>query len=738
MSALDRLADLVGLEPFYHDIWGNRRETSVATKRALIGAMGLAAATDGEAEASLRAVEGRAWRRPLPPVLVLGEGQGIDLSITLPVKLEGGALSWTLTLEDGTARDGTLAVADAPLSDGAFIDGQGFERRELGPRLPSDLPLGYHRLTVAIRPQGADSVALEGATTLIVTPDRCLTVEEAVPAGRSWGIGLQLYALKSGQDWGLGDFGGLGRFAETAAALGAGLVGLNPLHALFPADPNHIGPYSPSSRSFLNILYIDVPAVPELADSPDAQARIASAPFQEALAQARAAELVDYPAVSALKLPVLEALYGTFRALDPAHPRKQAFAAFQGAMGDGLHRHALFEALHEHFYRRDPSLWMWRGWPSAFQTPDSPEVRAFAAEHADRIGFFAYLQWEADRQLGEAAARGRAAGLTLGFYRDLAVAAHPGGAAAWVDSSILVQGANVGAPPDQFNLKGQNWGLAPLSPLGLREAAYAPFVALLRANMRHAGALRIDHVMALQHLFWIPEDGSDGAYVEYPFHDLLRIVALESRRNRCVVIGEDLGTVPDGFRPALERAGILSYRVLYFERGAEGSFTPPGAYPVDAMATVSTHDLATFKGFWTGRDLEWRRSLDLYPDAASRDKDGWDRGVDRWRLLQALSREGLRPASYPSDEGDQPHRTELTAAVHAYMARTPSRIVMMQIEDALGETEQPNLPGTVDQHPNWRRRLSRPVEEILENNEVRQIVAPLRDGLTGLLGTTVA
>ncbi len=579
---------------------------------------------------------------------------------------------------------------------------------------------------------------LEGATTLIVAPARCLTVEEVVPAGRTWGIGLQLYALKSAGDWGMGDFGGLGRFAEVAAELGAGLVGLNPLHALFPADPHHIGPYSPSSRTFLNILYIDATGVPELADTPDARARIASQPFQEALAAARAAELVDYPAVSGLKLPVLEALYATFRSLDAGHPRKTAFEDFRRAMGDGLNRHALFEALHEHFYRQDPALWLWRAWPPAFQTPDSPEVRAFAADHADRVGFFTYLQWEADRQLGEAAARGHAAGLSVGFYRDLAVAAHPGGAAAWADSAILVQGANVGAPPDQFNLKGQNWGLSPLSPLGLREAAYAPFVALLRANMRHAGALRIDHVMALQHLFWIPEDGSDGAYVAYPFQDLLRIVALESRRNHCIVIGEDLGTVPDGFRPALERAGILSYRVLYFERGGDGTFKPPSDYPVDAMATVSTHDLATFKGFWTGRDLEWRRRLDLYPDTASREKDVWDRGVDRWRLLQALAREGLRPASYPNDEGDQPFRPELSAAVHAYMARTPSRIVMAQIEDALGEVEQPNLPGTVDQHPNWRRRLTSTVEALAGNPGVRQVAAPLRHALTGQDGTPVA
>ncbi len=745
MHALDRLADLVGLEPFYHDIWGNRRETSAATKRALVGAMGLSAATDAEAEASLTLVEQRAWRRLLPPVLVVGEGQGIDLSIALPAGSGAASLSWELAVEGGPSHRETLTVGHLPLSDSVVFPGpeggpegeQGFERRALAHRLPAGLPLGYHRLTVSVTAAGGPTEAggtLDGTTTLIVTPERCLTVEEAVPAGRTWGIGLQLYALRSAQDWGLGDFGGLGRFAEEAAALGAGLVGLNPLHALFPADPHHIGPYSPSSRNFLNILYIDVAAVPELAGTPDAGARIASAAFQQALAAARAAELVDYPAVSALKLPLLEALYGTFRALDPAHPRKQSFGEFRRAMGEELARHTLFEALHEHFYRQDPGLWMWRSWPAAFRSPDSPEVRAFAAGHADRLDFFAYLQWEADRQLGEAAGRGRAAGLALGFYRDLAVAAHPGGGAAWADSAILVQGANVGAPPDQFNLKGQNWGLAPLSPLGLREAAYRPFVALLRANMRHAGALRIDHVMALQHLFWIPEDGSDGAYVEYPFQDLLRIVALESRRNRCVVIGEDLGTVPEGFRPALERAGILSYRVLYFERNGEGGFKAPGDYPVDAMATVSTHDLATFKGFWTGRDLDWRRRLDLYPDDASRDKDAWDRGADRWRLLQALSWNGLRPASYPSDEGDQPFRPELAAAVHAYLARTPARIVMVQVEDALGEVEQPNLPGTVDQHPNWRRRLTHPVEGLAGNSDVLRVVAPLRDGLTGLGG----
>ena len=727
MSDLDRLADLLGLEALYHDIWGNRRETSAATKRALVGAMGLDADTAEAVAASLRIMERRAWDRPLPPVLVSGEGQAIDLGVALPAGLDDAVLVWELTPEDGIAQGGRTAVHDLPVVDRASLDGGAFERRALGALLPVSLPIGYHRLELRVE-SAAGGVALSGSTTLIVAPERCVTVEEMVPAGRTWGIGLQVYSMRSDHDWGMGDFGDLAGFAETAGRLGAGLVGLNPLHALFPADPHHIGPYSPSSRQFLNILYIDPARVPELDDAGDIRARIADPAFQAALTGARQAELIDHPAVAALKLPVLEALHARFRALPDEHPRKAAYAGFRREMGAALERHALFDALHEHFFRQDPARWMWRSWPAAFQDPQSAEVAAFAAENAGRVDFFAWAQFEADRQLGEAAARGRSAGLAMGFYRDLAVAVHPGGGAAWADPSMLVQGANVGAPPDQFNLKGQNWGLSPLSPLGLREAAYRPFVELLRANMRHAAALRIDHVMALQHLFWIPEDGSDGAYVAYPFHDLLRIVALESRRNRCVVIGEDLGTVPEGFRPALERAGILSYRVLYFERGADGAFKPPGDYPAGSMATVSTHDLAPFKGFWTGRDLDWRRRLGLYPDEASREKDHWDRGVDRWRLLQALSREGLRPESYPSEEGDQPFRVELSAAVHAYLARTPSRIVMVQIEDALCDDEQPNLPGTVDQHPNWRRRLPRKLEELGADGDLLRIVAPVAGG----------
>lgn len=722
MSALARLAEVAGIEPFYHDIWGNRRDTSPETMRALLAAMGLRADTEEEAAASLTALEGRAWRRLLPPVLVLAEDEAPVIPISVPADA-AGTLTWNLTEEGSGLRCESVPLSALPVLENGTSGGVAYVRRGL--TLPAVPPLGYHRLEVTL-----SHGAVGAEMALILTPRRCLTPDEVVPGGRTWGVALQLYGLRGRTDWGMGDFDDLARFGETAGRLGAGLVGLNPLHALFPADPHHFGPYSPSSRSFLNALYIDVEAVPDLAESADAQALIAGPAFQQRLAAARGAELVDYPAVSALKMPVLEALHRSFRARHLAgegSPRGRDFRAFQAAMGEGLFRHALFDALHEHFFRQDSSLWAWQNWPEPFRRPDSAEVEAFAAEHEERVAFFAYLQWEADRQLGVAAARAKAAGLAVGFYRDLAVAGSPGGAAAWAQPGVLVRGASVGAPPDQFNMKGQNWGLAPFSPVGLRDAAYAPFAAMVRANMRHAGALRIDHVMALEHLFWIPDEG-DGAYVRYPFQDMVRIIALESRRQGCIVIGEDLGTVPEGFRPAMEAAGVLSYRVVYFERTADGGYVAPQDYPAQSMAVVSTHDLPTFRGFWTGHDLEIRRDLALYPSAEAAGKDAWDRGVDRWRLLLALGPQGLKPARYVSDDGAQPFSRELAEAVHRYLGRTAGRIVMMQIEDALGEIEQPNLPGTTDQHPNWRRRLSVAVEDLETDGGVQAMAAAVRLG----------
>src|SRR5690606_19757728 len=343
-----------------------------------------------------------------------------------------------------------------------------------------------------------------------------------------------------------------GELGEVAAAEGAAAVGINPVHAGFAADPNHYSPYSPSTRIFLNHLYIDPAAIPEFEHCPEAQRLLSEGSVREALETARRAELVDYQAVSAAKMPVLEAIYSHF-ATEASPERVSAFQAFRSGWGESLHRHAVFEALHHHFFTTDMHRWSWRTWPEPFRDPASPEVAAFAAENAARVDFFAWLQWIADEQLGAAQTRMRTAGMQIGIYRDLAVASDGGGSMAWNWPSVVLTGITVGAPPDDLGPQGQDWGLGPLSPQGLRDTAYRPFIESLRASMRHAGALRIDHVMALTRLFWIPpgKTGAEGAYVRYPLEDLIRIVALESRRNHCVVIGEDLGTLPDGFQETL-------------------------------------------------------------------------------------------------------------------------------------------------------------------------------------------
>ncbi len=371
-----------------------------------------------------------------------------------------------------------------------------------------------------------------------------------------------------------------------------------------------------------------------------------------------------------------------------------------------LRQQTLFEALQEHFHRNDAKVWGWPVWPEQYRRPDAPEVLAFAAANIERIEFYEYLQWEAMRQLDRAAATARELGFGVGIYQDLAISIDRGGAESWANQHLYAVGASVGAPPDEVNLKGQNWGLPPLRPDALRAQRYEPFIATLRANMRAAGALRIDHVMGLYRLYWIAPGASavEGAYVHYPFDDLLTVLALESERNQCLVIGEDLGTVPDEVREGLRRTRVMSYRVLYFERNDAQEYKSPGEYPVDALVAASTHDLATLAGFWEGYDLEVRRRLDLFPSEDVRLDVVATRAKELERLRHALDREQVVPAD--DSVAKTPVMTpQLADAIHVYLGRTPSRLFVVQLEDVLGIKEQANMPGTVHEQPNWRRRL---------------------------------
>jgi malto-oligosyltrehalose trehalohydrolase/4-alpha-glucanotransferase len=699
-NALDELAERMGIEPQFRNAKGEIVETGDKTKRSLLAAMGVGAADEFQARGALDELDRAEWLRPLPAVQVLrADPQAPAIRApAIEVVLPAGTrqITWRLSLEAGIERTGHITFGDLELIDTRNFDGVTRERRRL--LLEGELPWGYHHL--AIEPDNT-------STTLVVTPGRCWFPPGFDEGRRLWGIAAQLYLLRSNTDWGIGDFGDLRQLVELAADHGADVIGLNPLHAMFPDDPEHASPYSPESRLLLNILNIDATALPEMEPCPEMRDLIASEGFRHRVEACRAKHLVDYAEVSAIKFSVLEKLFNVCRGVDPV--RWGAFEAFRGEGGEMLQRNCLFLALREHFANQDASRADWHAWPEEYRDPASAAGARFAAENRHRLDFHAWLQWVADEQLGAAAATAKARGMVVGLYRDLAVGADRSGAETWADTAAVVSGAQVGAPPDVHNPAGQNWGLPPFHPRALREEGYRSFVELVRANMRHAGGLRIDHAMGLQHLYWVPQGEKPfaGAYVRYPMEDLIGILALESHRHECLIVGEDLGTVPEGFRERMAQANILSYRVLYFEQEPQtGAFLPPSAYPTQALAVVGSHDLPTLRGWWEARDLDLKEELGLFPEPGDASRQRRMRERDRMRLLESLRSEGLLPID------GEPDIPTLARAVHAFLAHTPSVLAMAQIDDLTDEADPVNVPATSDQHPNWRRRLSMTLEEL--------------------------
>ncbi|HET9019229.1 MAG TPA: 4-alpha-glucanotransferase [Acetobacteraceae bacterium] len=530
---------------------------------------------------------------------------------------------------------------------------------------------GYHRLEIGGH-----------AHDLAVAPSRCH------PAPRAWGIAAQLYGLRREGDGGIGDFAALADLARAAARRGAAAIAVSPVHAQFSADPHRFSPYAPSSRIMLNVLH-------------------ANAPHGEPALEA--AELVDWPNAARARL-------AQFRALFAAGADRDELTRFRAESGATLEAHARFEALHAHFYGRDPALWHWHHWPDDVRTPDSEAVAAFARKHAEEVAFHAWLQFRADRDLAAAQAAARGSGMAIGLIADLAVGTDAGGSHAWSRQDEMLPGLSVGAPPDLLNTRGQDWGLATFSPHGLRRHGYAAFIELLRSALRHAGGMRIDHAMGLQRLWAIPEGAApvEGTYLRYPFADLLRLVRLESRRHGAVILAEDLGTVPDGFSGQLAEAGVLGMRVLWFEREKDGRFRPPASWTRNAAAMTSTHDLPTVAGWWHGRDIDWRERIGLVHD---RDAAEAERAQDRAALWQAFRDSGAAPA------GSDPTPEAAATAACAHVARTAATLALLPLEDLLALEEQPNLPGTLDEHPNWRRRYDGPAAALLDAPAVAARIA---------------
>jgi len=711
-TIIDQLAALYSIEQNYQDIWNKPHRLSSATKHSLLNAMDVDTTNEETLAAALAAEESRPWRRLLAPVLVTRTpASSLRLPIHIPQSRCSSRFVWELREEEGRTQQGEFLVESLNCTESKKIDGVLIERREL--KISVAVAEGYHQLT--LRELDHDD-PLSGELPIIVAPPSCYVPAGLQGEGRVWGPALQLYGLRSRRNWGIGDFTDLNRLTEYFAERGAGVIGFNPINALFSHNPYHKSPYSPSSRLFLNPLYLDIETVPDFLESTMAQEAVQDPQFQVELANLRESEMVDYAGVSAAKKTILEILYQHFRDhhLDSGNDRGRAFRDFQEKGGESLRLYGLFEALQEHFHGDDPSVWGWPVWPEPFRTPASPAVLHFAEEQRERIEFFHYLQWQAGLQLGTVGRRSFELGLNVGLYADLPVSVDGGGAETWMYQDAYAQEVRIGAPPDEFNLKGQDWGLPPLIPARLREMAYAPFIATLRNNMRHAGALRIDHVMGLMRLYWVPSGKSpaEGAYVRYPFEDLVAILALESQRNRCLVIGEDLGTVPDELRETLLPQKILSYRLFFFEKNKTGEFKAPPDYPAQALVAATTHDLPTFAGYWRGRDLALRTELELFPTPALRNTQIIGRAEDRARLLLILERNGLLPKGAGLDPaGYSEMLPELALAVHTFLARTKAKLFLFQMEDIFGQVEQVNLPGTVDEYPNWQRKLTLELEE---------------------------
>lgn len=505
---------------------------------------------------------------------------------------------------------------------------------------------------------------------------------------RLWAVATQLYALRGGGAAGFGDFGALAEFSRKAGSQGASAVAISPVHALFGGAPDHISPYAPSSRLYLNPLY--APAPEGMPDTPGA--------------------LIDWQAAAKAKTEVL------FRAFQNISDSPELDAFIQDG-GTRLLDHARFEVLDARYRRA--GVMGWRQWPEKHRDSSSDAVKALTSDDKD-VRFQLFLQWQAAKGLQAAQAAAVGAGMKVGLITDMAVGMDPSGSHAWSVSGEVLQGLSIGAPPDIYNPAGQNWGLTGFSPRGLRSGGYAGFIGTLRAAMRHAGGIRLDHAMGLQRL-WVVPDGasaSDGAYLHYPFAELLGLLTLESQRNQAIVVAEDLGTVPTGFRERISRAGLLGMRVLWFERGSKGAFLPPKRWDGQAAALSTTHDLPTLAGWWTSHDIAWREKLGASPATLKAERK--TRGQERKQLWETLQKSGCAAggAPRPSNPG------KFADAAFASLAKTPCPIVLIPVEDFIGETEQPNIPGTIDEHPNWRRRLTSKTP--LSSTEAQRRIATLK------------
>lgn len=730
-ALINELSDLCGIIPDYWDILGTRHSASLSSKIAVLRGMGIVTDDEQALRQEIALRRGRPWNRVLDPVTILSEkNQPSSIAMHLPLsedEVRELDIEWMLEDERGQTCHLHPGGDEIVPADRTVIDGQSYVKIVL--KDVAIRKIGYYRIRIVCRharhvlPGGA--AELDVSAVLIITPDACYLPPQ-LERGRTWGVSANLYALRSGSDCGVGDFHDLAMLAETVGERGGGFVGINPLHAITNRPPFGISPYSPVSRLYKNFLYLALEDIPDVQESAVCRELTASELWRCQRDVQRAADRIDYEAVSALKDRVLRLAFDSFyeRHYMAGSERGDALKRFVLEEGRALEDFATWHALWEYMHART-GAYSWEEWPVEFHDPESSAVTTFRELNQRAVLYFMYVQWLIDGQHAAVAVKTRERGMPVGLYHDLAIGSVGSGSDVWMGQDLFAPGIDVGAPLDDFNPTGQNWGFPPLLPDRLRETGYAFFIESIRKNMRHAGAIRIDHALGLFRLFWIPkgELPLEGVYVQCHAEELIRIIALESVRNRTVVVAEDLGTFGDGMREMLQAFRMLSFRLLYFERYYPDLwFRAPEDYPEMAVSAVTTHDLPTLGGFWIGSDIDLKEQLNLFPKPEQIGSYRAARLEDRTRLVRALKQRGLLRNDHPEVPHDMPAMTpELSLAIYGYLAQSPSKLLNVMLDDAVGSMNQQNLPGTVEEHPNWVQKMSVAVEDIATLPWLRQL-----------------
>lgn len=693
---LNELCSKLGIADKFEDAGLVRREYDIDEETLCFFAckFGCKTGTDEEIEKSLADLDKARWQRALENIYVVKKDK-VEFDFIVSCDLENA--DFMLHLKDrqtGKEFDVSFEVIN------------NCEYKKIG---RSNYVRLMFKVTEALEP-GYYDVSLRAGdkrykTVLAVAPEHCWQ-NPALENGRPWGFALQLYSVRSERNWGVGDFTDLKNFIKICGRCGADVIGLNPLNALMHDYPECASPYQSTSRLSLNPIYIDIEAVPEFKEEDKGG-------FESEIYECRNSELIRYNLIYPLKIKILEKLYP--RMLKNKE-RRQAFEAFCREQGSDLERLAVYQCLYSDYAQT--RCGGWRAWDEEYRNPNSLAVKEYAKKNVERVNFFKFLQFEADRQFREACETVKKENLKIGLYRDLAVGVGQDSAEVWSNQDLFFKEAGAGAPPDAFFPTGQKWGLGAFNPNVLKDEAYEPFIKILRANMRHAGALRIDHVMSLTRLYIIPDRKETGTYIRYNFADMLNIVALESHLNQCAIVGESIGNVPDGFIAALREKNIYSLSVLWAERkdGGWGGFIRPQEYPADAFTSIGTHDMAPLRMWWFGYDIEQAYRLGMIRTQEERNSSYKKREADRWMLLQALDEAGvwpednLRKGNYIYGEA---YPEGMEEAVHRFVAKSRSIVFLAQPEDILHVEKMQNLPGTdYDKHPNWRRKLPVSLEKL--------------------------